>query len=91
MNDLQFSGIISHISPVETFVAKTGQEKQSREVVITTDEQYPKSLAVRLKRDSLLTLPLSEGQRVTAHLSPKVRTSAEGRIFNEIEAWRIDF
>ncbi len=91
MDELKFAGVISHVSETKSYTNRDGNEKRFRELVITTDEQYPKSLVVTIKRESMLTLPLTKGQSITAYLSPRTFESKDGRIYNDIEAWRIDF
>lgn len=91
METLKISGSISQLSGMQTYTTKDGSEKHSRSMVITTDEQYPKSLFVQIKKEELLTLPIDDGMKVTAYLSPRIRISKNGVIFNEIEAWKIQF
>ena len=91
MESLKISGSISQLSGMQTYITKDGSEKHSRSMVITTDEQYPKSMFVQVKNDDLLSLPLEDGTRITAYLSPRIRTSKQGVIFNEINVWKIQF
>ena len=91
MESLKISGSISNLSGMQTYITKDGSEKHSRSLVITTDEQYPKSMFIQVKNEELLSLPLEDGMHITAFLSPRIRTSKQGVIFNEICAWKIQF
>ena len=90
METLKITGAISNLSEIQTYNTKDGNEKHVRSMVITTDEQYPKSLLVNVKAESLIAMPLADGMCVTAYLSPRIRTSKQGIIFNEIDVWKID-
>lgn len=90
METLKITGIISNLTEVQTYNTKDGNQKHVRTMVITTDEQYPKSLLVNVKAESLIAMPLANGMNVTAYLSPRIRTSKQGLIFNEIDIWKLD-
>jgi len=66
-----------------------------RELVITTDEQYPQFICIEFHKDKTdLLNSLSIGQEVTAHINLRGRewTSPQGDVkyFNTIQGWKID-
>lgn len=90
MDALKLTGVISGLSETKTFIGKDGNERYVRDMIVTTDEQYPKSVSVEIKRENLINLPLQNGSIVTVYLNPIVRFNKEGRAFNDIEAWKIE-
>ena len=48
---LTFSGILDTVKPVETYQTRNGDSIKSREVVITTVEQYPQVGSFTLRND----------------------------------------
>lgn len=68
---------------------------QKRELVITTEEQYPQHLLVEFVQDKCALLDtLSVGQRIKVGINLRGREwqSPQGEIkyFNSIQGWRID-
>ena len=68
---------------------------RKREMVITTEEQYPQDLLVEFIQDKCdLLSQFSPGQKVTVGINLKGRewTSPQGEVkyFNSIQGWRID-
>lgn len=91
MDTLSITGSISQLSGVQSYTTQEGLEKHFRTMVVTTDEQFPKSVFITIKTEALITLPLEDGMHITAYLSPRIRTSKQGVIFNEINVWKIQF
>lgn len=89
---MQVSGKIKLINDTQTFGA-SGFRK--REVVITTDEQYPQMLMIEFVQDKVDILDAYKvGQDVTISINLRGREwiNPEGvaKYFNSITGWRIE-
>lgn len=87
---MDFTGQIKHIGQVEQFDTKDGRHVLSRDVVLKTDEQFPRSACVTLRNDLAQSFNLNIGQRVRVDFDLYARPNKEGnRYFNQLTAWRI--
>lgn len=87
---MDFTGQIKHIGEVETFTTKNNVEITSRDIVLETDEQYPRSACVTLRNDLAQSFNLNIGQRVRVDFDLYARPNKEGnRYFNQLTAWRV--
>ena len=87
---MEFTGQIKHIGEVEQFDTKDGRHVTSRDIVIETDEQYPRSACVTLRNDLAQSFNLNIGQRVRVDFDLYARPNKEGnRYFNQLPAWRV--
>ena len=88
---MQVSGKIKLINDTQTF----GSGFRKREVVITTDEQYPQMLMIEFVQDKVDILEAYKvGQDVTISINLRGREwiNPEGvaKYFNSITGWRIE-
>ena len=87
---MDFTGQIKHIGEVETFTTKNNVEIISRDIVLETDEQYPRSACITLRNDLAQSFNLNIGQRVRVDFDIYARANKEGNsYFNQLTAWRI--
>lgn len=91
MNNIELTGTIKRISEKETFAS--GFEK--RELVISTEEQYPQPLSIEFLSDKTGILDnVKEGEKVKVGINIRGRewTSPQGDVkyFNSIVGWRIE-
>ncbi len=86
---------------IEGIIKKIGEEQQitntfkKRELVITTEEQYPQHLMLEFVQDKTSLLDsFQEGDKVTVGINLRGRewTSPQGEVkyFNTIQGWRIE-
>lgn len=78
-------GAVQQVSP--TF--------KKRELVVTTDEQYPQSIMIEFvqdKSDLLNTVSVGENVKVSINLGGRewVNPQGETKYFNSIKGWRIE-
>jgi len=88
---MEVSGIVKRISDTQNISAKF----KKREIVVTTEEQYPQHLAIEFVQDKTDLLDnFSEGEKVTIGINLRGRewTSPQGEVkyFNSIQGWRIE-
>ena len=87
---MDFKGIIKHIGELESFTSKNNVEISTRDIVLETDEQYPRSACVTLRNDLAQSFNLNIGQRAHVSFDIYARPNREGtRYFNQLTAWRI--
>ena len=87
---MDFTGQIKHIGGVETFTSKNNVEITSRDIVLETDEQFPRSACITLRNDLAQSFNLNIGQRARVDFDLYARPNKEGsRYFNQLTAWRI--
>ena len=90
---MEFVGIIVAVSNVEE---KQGNANQGfgqcfRDVVVQTQEEFPKGICATLKGDAAREFALAEGRKVRVFFEPRVNQSkASGKWFTSCHAWRID-
>lgn len=89
---MQLEGKVKIIGETETF-GNNGFRK--RELVITTDEQYPQHISIEFvqdKCDLLNAYRLGETVKVSINIRGREWTSPQGDVkyFNSIQGWRIE-
>lgn len=89
---MQVTGKIKLINAEQTF-GSNGFRK--RELVVTTDEQYPQMILVEFVQDKCdLLNNFSVGQDVTISINLRgrewINPQGEAKYFNSIQGWRIE-
>lgn len=89
---MEITGKIKLIGETQTFGA-SGFRK--RELVVTTDEQYPQMLMIEFvqdKTDALNSYKVGEDVKVSINLRGREWINPEGvaKYFNSIQGWRIE-
>lgn len=88
---MELQGTIKKITEVQTFASGF----QKREMVITTQEQYPQPISIEFLGDKINLLDgFSEGENVKVSINLRGRewTNPEGQVkyFNSIVGWRVE-
>jgi len=88
---MEISGKVKKISEVQTF----GTGFQKREVVVTTNEQYPQNINVEFLKDktSLLdAINVGDDIKISININGREWINPEGvaKYFNSIVGWRIE-
>ena len=89
---MEIQGRIKEIFPLET-IGNNGFQK--RDLVITTEEQYPNDIIIQFTQGRCTLLDnLQKGQLVKVHYNLRGRewVSPQGEVkyFNTVEGWKID-
>lgn len=89
---MEIKGKIKVINETQTFGDKGFQK---REVVITTNEQYPQDIIIEFVQDKCSILDKYKvGQDVTIGINLRgrewVNPQGEAKYFNSIQGWKID-
>lgn len=88
---MEVSGIVKRVGGTQQISASF----KKREIVVTTEEQYPQHIAIEFVQDKTDLLDsVREGEKVTIGINLRGRewTSPQGEVkyFNTIQGWRID-
>jgi hypothetical protein len=88
---MEVTGTVKKVGEAQEITASF----KKRELVITTEEQYPQHLAIEFVQDKTELLnSLQTGEKVTVGINLRGRewTSPQGEVkyFNSIQGWRID-
>lgn len=88
---MELQGTIKKITDTQTF----GSGFQKREMVLTTEEQYPQHINIEFlqeKGDLLNTLNVGEKVKVGINIRGREWTSPQGEVkyFNSIVGWRVE-
>jgi hypothetical protein len=88
---MELTGAIKKIGEAQTF----GSGFKKRELVITTDEQYPQFLMIEFTQDKcdlLNNFNIGESVKVYINLRGREWVSPQGetKYFNSIQGWRIE-
>ncbi len=89
---MQVTGKVKLISAEQTF-GSNGFRK--RELVVTTEEQYPQSILIEFVQDKCdLLNNFNSGQDITVSINLRgrewVNPQGETKYFNSIQGWRIE-
>ena len=88
---MEFVGIIVAVSNVEEKPVNDSQGYSYRDVVVQTQEEFPKGICATLKGDAARNFALAEGSKVRVFFETRVHQSkATGKWFTSCHAWRID-
>lgn len=87
---MELKGTITKISEIQTFASGF----QKREMVLTTEEQYPQPINIEFLQDKIDLLDkVNEGDAVTVGINIRGRewTSPQGEVkyFNSITGWKV--
>tara|TARA_R110002050_G_scaffold225447_1_gene361349 strand:- start:23225 stop:23620 length:396 start_codon:yes stop_codon:yes gene_type:complete len=88
---MEVSGIVKRIGGTQEVSAKF----RKREIVVTTEEQYPQHISIEFIQDKTSLLDgFREGEKVNIGINLRGRewTSPQGEVkyFNTINGWKID-
>lgn len=88
---MEVSGIVKRVGGTQQVSASF----KKREIVVTTEEQYPQHISIEFVQDKTDLLDsVQEGEKVTIGINLRGRewTSPQGEVkyFNTIQGWRID-
>ena len=90
---MEFVGIIVAVSNLEEKAVSDSQGYTQcyRDVVVQTQEEFPKGICATLKGDNARGFDLTEGTKVRVFFEPRVNQSkASNKWFTSCHAWRID-
>ena len=90
---MEFVGIIVATSNLEekSVNDSQGYTQCYRDIIVQTQEEFPKGICATLKGDAARNFSLPEGTKVRVFFEPRAyRSKTSGKWFTSCHAWRID-
>lgn len=83
---------VFEVCPMEQYNDRNGELRQNRDLVLITDEQYPKKIALTFKGANCKLLDvLKEGDIVEVTFDIRsVKSEKTNRYFTSLDAWKLD-
>ena len=88
MNNLEITGTIIQIQPLQEGTSKSGNAWKKQDCVLETDAQYPRKICFNLFGDNVDKYPVQVGQKVTVSIDLESR-EFNGRWYTDVRAWSI--
>ena len=88
MNNLEITGTIIQIQPLQEGTSKSGNAWKKQDCVLETDAQYPRKICFNLFGDNVDKFPVQVGQKVTVSIDLESR-EFNGRWYTDVRAWNI--
>lgn len=88
---MDFIGQLKLIGEIESFETSKGTFVQTRDIVLQTDEQFPRCACITLRNELAVNFNYNVGQalRVSFDINARPSKSNLERYFNHLTAWRI--
>lgn len=88
--NLELTGRITQILPLEQGVSKAGNAWRKQVLILETQDQYPRKVAISLLNDNIDKYAIQVGTVITAHLDIESR-EWNGKWYTEVKAWQITY
>lgn len=88
--NLELTGTIVQVLPYEGGTSKAGNAWRKQVLILETQDQYPRKVAISLLNDNIDKYPTQVGTVVTAHLDIESR-EWNGKWYTEVRAWQITY
>ena len=87
----EFIGRLVHIGPAEQFETREGKHMTSRDIVLETDDQFPRRGCFTLRNELAVNFNHNIGETISLRFDIHARPNKEGtRYYNQLNAWRIN-
>lgn len=88
MNNLEITGTIIQMLPLQEGTSKSGNAWKKQDCVLETESQYPRKVCFNLFGDNVDKFPVQVGQKVTVSIDIESR-EFNGRWYTDVRAWNI--
>ena len=85
---MELTGKITNILPVQSGTSKNGNEWKKQEIIIQTEEQYPKNICITLWGNTISS-NIKQGNNIKASVDIESR-EFNGKWYTTIKAWKIE-
>ena len=86
---MQIYARIAQILTTETGTTKAGKAFSKKLVILETEGQYPKKVAITIWNDNISKFTGKQGDLITAHIEAESR-EYQGKWYTELKAWKIE-
>ena len=88
---MEFQGKLIQIGQLEQFETSRGTTVLTRDIVVETDEQFPRTACFTLRNDLAQNFSHNIGEMISVRFDINARLNRDGsRYFNSLNAWRIN-
>ena len=88
---MDFTGKLIQIGQLEQFETSRGTTVLTRDIVVETDEQFPRTACFTLRNDLAQNFSHNIGEMISVRFDINARPNREGtRYFNQLNAWRVN-
>jgi len=85
---MELTGIITNILPIQSGTGKTGNEWKKQEIIIQTEEQYPKTICITLWNNTIDS-KIKQDDKIKASVDIESR-EYQGKWYTTVKAWKIE-
>ena len=85
---MELIGKIINLLPIQSGVGKSGNEWKKQEIIIQTEEQYPKSICITLWGNTIDN-KLKQDDKIKASIDIESR-EFNGKWYTTVKAWKIE-
>ena len=85
---MELTGKIINILPIQSGIGKNGNEWKKQEIIIQTEEQYPKNICITLWGNTISS-NIKQGDKVKASVDIESR-EFNGKWYTTVKAWKIE-
>ena len=85
---MELTGKITNILPIQSGTSKNGNEWKKQEVIIQTEEQYPKNICITLWGNTISS-NIKQDDKIKASVDIESR-EYQGKWYTTVKAWKID-
>ena len=88
---MDFTGKLIQIGQLEQFETSRGTTVLTRDIVVETDEQFPRTACFTLRNDLAQNFSHNIGEMISVRFDINARLNRDGsRYYNSLNAWRIN-
>ena len=85
---MELTGKIITILPIQSGIGKTGNEWKKQEIIIQTEEQYPKNICITLWGNTISS-NIKQDDKIKASVDIESR-EFNGKWYTTVKAWKIE-
>jgi len=85
---MELTGKITNILPIQSGVGRNGNEWKKQEIIIQTEEQYPKSICITLWGNTISN-NIKQDDKIKASVDIESR-EFNGKWYTTVKAWKIE-
>ena len=85
---MELTGKITTILPLQSGIGKNGNEWKKQEIIIQTEEQYPKSICITLWGNTISN-NIKQDNKIKASVDIESR-EFNGKWYTTVKAWKIE-
>ncbi|MEE6185656.1 hypothetical protein PIECOFPK_00751 [Mycovorax composti] len=86
---MELTGKLIQVLPLQSGVAKTGNEWRKQDIIVETEGQYPKKVCISIWGDRINDKILQVGNMLKIYFDIESR-EFNGRWYTDVKAWKVE-